>query len=365
MEKITITIFTMDLEYGNALGKAISNLHKYCLVTVKKLAESEENKQGDFVLLHGNGKSHRVYLSEEPVPHEEDFTVAQVYKYKKVSEILKDFLYTFAMNTGASWLYLESQKAELIGFYSATGGVGKTAISIGTARQLSKYEGMKLLYLSLEEMESTETYFHHTCQSTERNMGTYIYHLFHSEKKNMASFVESFMNSDDYGVEFFNPCKHRNEMKTLNCEELSQLLREILKWKAYDYIFLDLQNDLAEETQYLLRSCERIVIVEEDTLFSKMKTEKLLKYFQGTEGESDVTKFIRVKNKVEETTVAQTIEGILDPAEENEEKKIIIYRDDSSFLKQENGISISVENVFGLGVQDVVSEIRRGREEKL
>lgn len=364
MEKITISIFSADLEYGNALGKAISNIHKNFLVNVKHLEEDE--LEVGYLILQIIGNEQKILLSEIPVEFEPDKMPKEIYKYQRVSEISKEISYIIAMITGKYWSPFQQEKTKLIGFYSGTSGCGKTSLAIGVGRQLSRYENLKVLYLSLEDIESTGVYFPSEASFNRRNMGTYIYYTFYGEKQSMATLPSSFIRTDSYGVDFFNPCKSKNEIRTLHCDELYKLLGNIMKYSDYQYIILDFQSDLSEETTYLMTCCERVVLIQEETPLSKLRTEKFLTYICQEEKHFSEENFLYVKNKIRQFNSCEGGQAQqLDCEEKVRESTIYVPWDEESFTREDKHINISVENTFGLGVQGIVAKIREGKDNKL
>ncbi|MEG2199330.1 MAG: hypothetical protein RRY25_03485, partial [Anaerovorax sp.] len=280
----------------------------------------------------------------------------------------KEIGYIVAMMTGKQWVSFSRKKTKIIGFYGASGGCGKTSLTIGVAKQLSRYENQKVLYLSLEEFESTQTYFTEHFQENGRNISHYLYYAFHREKESVASFAESFMGTDSYGVDFFKPCGSHNELTTLNCEELYKFFNGLMKYGIYDYILLDFQSMARDETMYLMTCCEKMVLIQEASFLSKMKTEKFISYVCKEQENFSEENLIRVKNKVKPFDFEKETQEITvnTAAEEKEDPLFVsVAWDEDSFTKQGQGVHISVENTFGLGVQTIVAKIRAGREKKL
>lgn len=374
MEKITLLILYDEdnKEYSLALGKAISNLHSDFEVTISK---SDLNKKYDLTLICGqydrnreNYSNHlkdiildysnyKIYLVEEQVESTPQGHAPQnLYRYTRVQEITSDLRYAYSIISGKKKFTKSDINSKLIGFFSASGGTGKTAVCIGVAQELAKYYDKKVLYLSFEEVESTTYYL--KGGNSNRNISDFLYYLFHHKLENICTFIENFIFTNQYGVEAFYPAMGKNELTQLTSEEILHFIKFLGNSNRYDYIVLDLSETLNEQTLELMESCFKTLIIEKDELVSIEKTNKILNYFEKTTSEKFNAGLIKVRNMV---ISVKEIEDDFNFESRNEELEdptfLQIENDSSSFLIKESMKEINMDNGFGLGIKEVVRHI--------
>lgn len=376
MEKITLLILydDDDQEYSLALGKAISNLHHEFDVTVNKRG-SFENRNFDLVLVcdqdQANEKDnfhqeliegenlqdvlhHVIFLVEYQV---ESTVTGQVpnelYKYSRVQDLVSELRFAYAIMTGKKKIINTKINENWIGFFSASGGAGKTAISIGVAQELARYHDKKVLYLSLEELDSAGYYLKGS--NTNRNIGDFLYYLFNKDHENLCTFLESFIFKNEYGVEAFSPSKGRNDLCQLTREELTYFFKVIGDCNRYEYIILDLPSNLSDETLELLGSCTKVVFIEKDEFISKEKSNDFFHFLSATNSSNLKIEFIRVRNLVD-LELEMNKDAAMEK-KESENNMLSIETDYDSFPMRDNIKEISMENIFGLGIKEVVVQL--------
>ncbi|WP_027399325.1 AAA family ATPase [Anaerovorax odorimutans] len=366
MEKIRLLILhnENDKEYSLALGKAISNLHNDFDVTVTFysyikdfkydliLASCIYNNLVEFTVLNNNNCV--IYLTEDKVEKSlRDKPVKELYKYSRIQDLASKLRIIYAFFFGKKNIVCENKACKFIGFYSAGGGNGKTAVSIGVAQELVRYHDKKVLYLSLEEFESTHFYLQGGTKN--KNISDFLYYLFNKEHENICTFITSFTFLNPCGVEFFYPAKGSNELNKLKNEELYRFLKFIEESRRYDYVVLDLPYSLNNQTLELLQNCFKVILIERDEFISIKKSNNAINYFIKKDYSIFPENYIRVRNMVINNDENEA-EG--EEVNKFEERKIIfIDKDESSFSIREEIKEIDLDNVFGLGIKEVVNEI--------
>lgn len=373
-----IILADRDMEYGRALARAVSNLHNEFDITIAQfeiqgqemLDSSIELHNYDLILIGGysdefteairdkTSKGRRIviltdHISENLVKQSEadESHFWYLFKYTDVSLIVSDLNFLIGSLTGKKSLLKKSSAPEFIGFHSISGGAGKTVISLGASRELVRYHDKKVLYLSFEDIPTTELLIKNHSQN--RNIGDYLYFLFEKRNDHLCSRLESFTVTDEFGVETFYPTGGRNDLNELTQEELVQFLKVISDSCRYDYIVFDLKSDLSEETLFLMNLCSRIILVQKDDPVSGFKSGKLEAYLK-----QEARKFSgRCILAVNKTSSPEPVH------EENEIcvfkslKKIYIEKDDNSFQFGWNHLSIDISHTFGVGVKKIADEI--------
>lgn len=358
MERIRLLVFTDDEMYNETLGQSIANTQKDFSVSVPAegekgdhlIKEALENNGYDLVLVDdgkkrsyinfGGDSDSIIGLTEKPSEGEKR---GWIYKYVSASEIASQLRYIYGQISGKSCTISSANDCYIVGFCSASGGVGKSALAMGTARELASYPGTEVLYLSAEHMESTEIYMG---KGKARTLGDYLYYLFSDREQNMATYLDSFLFKDDYGVEAIPPSGKWNELKSLNKEQLSMFLQSLLKWGRHKYICLDLDGDGSEETLYLMESCDLIFMIDDGGVISKEKNKRMMEYlnfYSVTDWGGKIKKVTNARNKA-----CEPING-----------EFMVELDEDSFMIRENHVDIGINRSFGVGVKSLACEIRR------
>lgn len=373
MDMIRLLILYEDQEYGFALAKTISNLHKDFLVTAEAwriFSHKELPAAFDLVLAEESeeaclhclpmAKNRVVLLREVPgekldhqLKTEEDGrNFFYLYKYAPVSRIVADLRYIYGYLTGRKNLVRYPVETQVVGFYSASGGTGKSAVALSVARELRKYHDKMVLYITFDLISAASFYMKGAVP--QRSLEDYLYYLFNKDKETLCSYIDSFVFVDDYGVHTFLPSADLNELNQLNSRELSHLLEFLLTSNKYDYIILDLSPCFHEGTLLLLTLCRKLFLIESDCPLSRYKTEKF-KTFLAKRGEEEGIRcpLLRVINKVSPDAY---LNSPLEPGCEAE-TAITIERDDDSFHQMDGCLDISLNHLFGMGIRKIVDEI--------
>jgi cellulose biosynthesis protein BcsQ len=236
---------------------------------------------------------------------------------------------------------------EFIAFYSVCGGSGNTACAFGTSKELSRYHDKKVLYLSFEEMPASELMIRYHARSL--TIGDYLYYLLETNNISLCCHPEGFTSSDDCGVESFSPSVGLNDLNDLSQEELIAFLKIISDSSRYDYVILDFNNRLSDETLFLMNLCSIIVVLLNDHPVSEYRTRKLIAYLTKQSNFADKNRFLRVVN--------QAGPEFPEPIGETGCKTICIEKDDNSFRYSEDHFEIDINHAFGIGIKKIADEI--------
>ncbi len=378
MEKITLLISCFDWEYGAALSKGISNLHKDFKVILEKKKREEEVDFYDQMIIQYGEKKIKLLLLEtldsdyfEFKEKNESEDLERIYKYSSISDIVKQLKLLYCKKTGMPLRRsYDDKQVKIIGFYGLSGGCGKTVLAIGTGRELCRYRENKVLYLNWEEFDSNDIYFQ-TYDGTKndsvinkpKNLNYYLYYLFSKNKEQPNYPIDCFVHEDSFGLEFFSSTVGRNQLKTLNLVEIEKFLDNISESKRYQYILIDFNRDLTEETIALINLCDRMVFVREDTYESREKALKFFQFFHTNGICYSGQDWVKVNNKAfvkderEESTPMEEDQ----PHKEKQilEGEITVFFDANSLHLKENNVEISIENLFGMGVKEIAAELTR------
>ncbi len=373
-----ILLADKDPEYRRALATAVANLHNEFEISLVNLT-SEKGKldpsiplqEYDMVLIGGypdeiaesisrklKKRTCIIILTEEIVDNltEQSKIGANhfwyIYKYSNLNDIISDLNYLAGSVAGKKSLARKSFAPELIGFYSISGGAGKTVAALGISRELSRFHDKKVLYISFEEIPATELFIGNHTQN--RNIGDYLYYLFEKNDLSLCSRPAGFTSADHYGVETFYPTKGRNDLNYLTQQELIHFLKVLSDSCRYDYIALDLKSDLSEDTLFLANLCGKIILLQNDDPVSEFKTRKLISYL----GQMDFSG-LRERVLLALNRLSGTEYDHWDPGDVyySQIKKFFIERDENSFRCASGHMDIDINHAFGVGIKKITDEI--------
>ncbi|MDD2190491.1 MAG: hypothetical protein PHV71_07510 [Eubacteriales bacterium] len=371
-----ILLCEKDKGYGNALTAAISDLHNDFEVTVidiNKYCTAEEEYKAylnifDLILIGGYSpgqlkglnldKNKLVLLAEDPVESlvsqsmNEKKECWYLYKYLRISELAADLNFISTMLTGKKSYIRNNIIPNIIGFYSAGGGAGKTISAIATARELSRYHDMRVLYLSFEEINATELFIKFNPMN--RSIGDYLYYLFEKQDNNLCSRLEAFTSIDEYRVETLYTSSGLNDLRFLECEELSCFLKTISDSSRYDYLIFDLDSDLSQKTLFILEQCSKIILVEDESPVSHYKNQKFITYIEKF---SLIRSFEEMIIVVKKRSEYDTETDYQEDKSSSKFKRIYIEDDGNSISHVENHIEININNAFGVGIKKIADEL--------
>lgn len=382
-----------EREYGFALARAISGIHKGFDVTVlscNSVLEKDSilfSGQWDFILtdcgldslfaerLRNQTIRNRSVILTETIPEmtskqisEETSGLWQVYKYAPVNEIINDLNFLFAYLTDKKIVnpYL---KTSIIGVLGVSGGVGTSSVAMGLARELSRYHDKKILYLSFEELPATELYV--TYGPGCRKISDFLYYLFEKKDDEICSHLEGFTITDHFGVGFFCPSRGRNDLRSLTKDDLAYFVRYLNDSCRYDYILIDFNHDISPETLQMLTYCTRLVLVHKNDPVSIHKHRKLADFFRKGAAPIGDEKLINVRNfndggsQVHEINRNRTGQGNFEDERECVNGKdsagmqnlIMIDTDENSFSYHAEQFNIDISQTFGIGIKNIADAV--------
>ncbi len=355
MENIKLAIITRDQEYGKALGFALEGVYKDFTVTLYQSGLLHRQLEDFDLILTDFGTGQRgkvVALVEKPSMVERDYEkqVFRLYKYGNVRQLAGDLLYVYSHLTGRKALPVKKKDMRIIALCSLAGGAGCTAVSMALARELSRFHEKKVMYLSLEELESTLDYMEGFPEG--KSISEYLYHLFKEESLERIPFIESFLLFDDYGVEAFLPSPGRNALKSLSAEEMQQFIGAVMDTARYDVLVLDLGFCLDKNALCCYEMANRICMVANQET-SKSREGRFIEYLTFLKGEQLAGRIVKVWNRVQDIDPELETIGkkILGEQEEWMQAVCRLPEEPSSFSVQEGLKTIRSDGMYGKGVK--------------
>lgn len=234
-------------------------------------------------------------------------------KFQKAELIYKQILSIFAEKaTNLAGIRFDDDSCAVIAFLSAAGGVGSSSMAAACAIRYAG-QGKKVLYINLEPFGTADAYF---SGEGKFDMGDVIFAL-KSKRTNLQMKLESHVRRDATGVCFFAGTKVALDMMSLGTEEVLQLISELKLTGAYEYIILDMEFSLGEETRKILKASNAIVLVSDGSDTGNIKTFRAYTALDIMEQNADTPLTARMKlvynrfsNKTSKTLTGLSIKEI-------------------------------------------------------
>ena len=307
MEYMRIAIITEDKAYGEALARALLIGNRNFDLTLMGCSEFCRRMQDggkpfqngyDLVLWDEEGAEkvcggNLIWLTERrsETGHlaKDHFTI---YKYSPMTVLLGEIYSIYEKLTGRRAAGTRPDRMEVIAFVSWQGGCGCTTLSMAVAQDLVRFEGSRVLYLSMEGTESSPLFME--MPPGMKTIGEYLYHL-SAEKEDQSPFLEGYLIRDDHGTESFAASGSCNPLSNAGREEIDRLLPALMDSGRFDCIVIDVGNGTGEAQRSVLPYADRICLVS-----SRVEPEREMRYraFLRHGLEKDVAgRLIRVYNR--------------------------------------------------------------------
>ncbi len=232
-----------------------------------------------------------ILLSEGEQREEQDLPF--VYKYQSSDAILAEVMEYYVQDHPQQQLFtLSVRKTRLYGVYSPISRARKTSFALALGEILA--ESGKVLYLNFEEFSGFEALFqeHHSTDMTDliyfyrQKDSSFIYKL--------NSVIQTFHN-----LEYIPPAISPMDLRDVSAQEWIGLLNELLSFREYDAILLDLSWQVNELFQ-ILSACDRIYMAVMDDLISQAKLKQYERLTELFHMEELQKKTIRIRPPIQQ-----------------------------------------------------------------
>ena len=229
-----------------------------------------------------------IILSEgEPLQDLEEYPF--VYKYQSSDQILSEVMeYYVEDHPQPHILAMGAKRTKVYGIYSPIGRTRKTAFALALGEILA--ETKQVLYLNFEEFSGFEELFG---VSYKTDLSDLIY--FARQKEGSLVYKLNSVIQTFHELQYIPPAMSPADIRDVSGEEWLGFIREVMSYREYDVIILDLSNQVDEVFQ-ILKECDRIYMPVQDDMISQAKLlqyEKLLHMLELEEVESK-TKRLRL-----------------------------------------------------------------------
>lgn len=267
-EKIDLEIIT-DAEY---FAELFSTPQKADILIVSDELYSEDMKRHNI--------SHIFVMDEQ---YEEDQTtdlnVKHIFKYTSIKEIFNEIT-----GKSADVLKIENngkQETQVILFYSASGGTGKTTAAIGVSAALTK-NYKRVLYINASHLQV----FQHILKNYSAITAPEVYAKLSSPTDNIYSDIKHVIRRELFS--YLPPFKAALMSLGLNYSIFQKIILSAKKSGEYDFIVVDTDTAFDEDKAALLNIADKVVVLVKQTLVSILATNILVSNINGAKAEKYV-----------------------------------------------------------------------------
>ena len=294
MEHMNIAIVSDDQPYAQALAEAllignrsfdlsIYDCEKFCLrweregIRFRKAFDLVLWDGEDLTGIYGGNLvwlSDRKSLADRRLPADQKAPAAGaqgdepgfiIYKYSPSQALVAAVFNIYEQLTGRRPPAVRPDREDVFAVASWQGGSGCTTLSMALAQEFARFYGRKVLYLSLEGVESADQFM--PDPQGMKNAGEYLYHLMKDRRDSRGEdspeqmpFLEEYLIRDSWGVSAFSPSGGCNPLSTARPEELRGLLGALM-CSGFEVIIIDAGCGTGEQVREALACADRILLV--------------------------------------------------------------------------------------------------------
>lgn len=201
-----------------------------------------------------------------------DLNVNHIFKYTSIKEIFNEII-----GKSADILNISKdgkQETQVILFYSASGGAGKTTAAMGVSASLTK-NYKRVLYINASRLQV----FQHMLKNHSSITSADVYAKLATPTENVYSEIKHVIRKELFS--YLPPFKAALMSLGLNFSVYEKIIVSAKKSGDYDFIVVDTDAAFDEEKAALLNMADKVVVVIKQTLVSVLATNILVSNING------------------------------------------------------------------------------------
>lgn len=201
-----------------------------------------------------------------------DLNINHIFKYTSIKEIFNEIT-----GKSADVLKINSaakQETQVILFYSASGGTGKTTTAMGVSASLTK-NYKRVLYINAARLQV----FHHMLDNHSSITAADVYAKLASASDNIYSEIKHVVRQELFS--YLPPFKAALMSLGLNYSIFEKIISSAKKSGDYDFIVVDADITFDEDKATLLNIADKVIVVVKQTLASVLATNILVSNING------------------------------------------------------------------------------------
>ena len=215
-----------------------------------------------------------IFVMKEQYEEEQtaDLNVNHIFKYTSIKEIFNEII-----GKSADVLKIDkvtSQETQIVLFYSASGGTGKTTVAMGVSASLTK-NYKRVLYINAARLQV----FQHMLDNHSSITATDVYAKLASTSDSVYSDIKHVIRKELFS--YLPPFKAALMSLGLNFSVFEKIISSAKRSGDYDFIIVDADITFDEEKAALLNLADKVVVVVKQTLASVLATNILVANING------------------------------------------------------------------------------------
>ncbi len=376
MDKITIAVVSSDREYGRALSMSLLSV---CGDVAIRVFESREfitewslyKDRGayydcfDIVLWEGDEVKSAyggniVFLTDRVSSVRSDYREKKfsLYKYSPAQNLISSVFEIYTFLTGRKAVYVKKDMVRLFGFASWEGGAGCTTLAMALAQELLRFKGKKVLYFSMEDVESSSVFFDFA--PGQKSTGEYLYRLLNDCNSSLSTgeeipFLDSYIVKDIHEIETFVPSNGKNPLRELNETEIQRFIASLMDSNRYDAVIMDISGCLTDAGIGALKMADRVCFVTRSR-YATGREEQYLKHVVCCAGENVIEKSLKIINGVKPGKAP--FSGAKDETDKEAwPEKTMVVRSMEYDISDNGKKEILLEKHFGEDIRSLAAEL--------
>lgn len=222
-----------------------------------------------------------IFVMDEQYEEEQtaDLNLNHIFKYTSIKEIFNEIT-----GKSADVLKLDKsakQETQVILFYSASGGTGKTTAAMGVSASLTK-NYKRVLYINAARLQV----FQHMLENHSSITAADIYAKLASAGENIYSDIKHVIRKELFS--YLPPFKAALMSLGLNYSVFEKIISSAKKSGDYDFIVVDSDITFDEDKAVLFNIADKVIVVVKQTLASVLATNILVSNINGASADKYV-----------------------------------------------------------------------------
>ena len=201
-----------------------------------------------------------------------DLNVNHIFKYTSIKEIFNEILSKSANSLNLT--QNTKQETQVVMFYSASGGTGKTTAAIGVSASLTK-NYKKVLYLNAARLQVFQQMLNNDTPISASD----VYAKLSSHSENAYEDIKHVVRNELFS--YIPPFKAAIMSLGINYSIYEEIIKAAKKSGDYDYIIVDADVTFDEQKASLLNIADKVMIVMRQNLSSVLATNLLVANING------------------------------------------------------------------------------------
>ena len=219
-----------------------------------------------------------IFVMNEQYEEEQtaDLNINHIFKYTSIKEIFNEIT-----GKSADVLKIEKngkQETQVVLFYSASGGTGKTTVAMGVSASLTK-NYKRVLYINAARLQV----FHHMLENHSAITAADVYAKLAAANDNIYSDIKHVIRKELFS--YLPPFKAALMSLGLNYSVFEKIIVSAKKSGDYDFIIVDADVSFDEDKAALLNIADRVVVVTKQTFAAVLATNILVSNINGASAE--------------------------------------------------------------------------------